>query len=278
MADMRKWIGMIVPTLNNSFFSSLASSVEKEMRRRGFETYVADSANNVSNEIVSIRQLESLGANGIISVSGLAELPEDLVSEDTPIVWVDRRPESKREIPWVGNDDASAMELAVEHLIERGCRTILLLPGYVAQDKDNPRVEGYRRALEKNGIPFRAEYVLNRPGGKSSEEEAGELITKAVRDGIIMDGIITSSDRAAFGAGRALQRIGYFVPEDVRLVSFDNSPYAAFASPSLTTLDRRPEELAKRASEVLCACMEKETDIRQTNIIDVSLIRRGSSR
>ena len=66
MADMRKWIGMIVPTLNNSFFSSLASSVEKEMRRRGFETYVADSANNVSNEIVSIRQLESLGANGII--------------------------------------------------------------------------------------------------------------------------------------------------------------------------------------------------------------------
>ena len=278
MADMRKWIGMIVPTLNNSFFSSLASSVEKEMRVKGFETYVADSANNVSNEIVSIRQLESLGANGIISVSGLAELPEDLVSEDTPIVWVDRRPESKREIPWVGNDDASAMELAVEHLIERGCRTILLLPGYVAQDKDNPRVEGYRRALEKNGIPFRSEYVLNRPGRKSSEEEAGELITKAVRDGIIMDGIITSSDRAAFGAGRELQRIGYFVPEDVRLVSFDNSPYAAFASPSLTTLDRRPEELAKRASEVLCACMEKETDIRQTNIIDVSLIRRGSSR
>lgn len=278
MADMRKWIGMIVPTLNNSFFSSLASSVEKEMRLRGFETYVADSANNVANEIVSIRQLESLGAHGIISVSGLAELPEDLVSEDTPVVWVDRCPESKREIPWVGNDDASAMELAAEHLIERGCRTILLLPGYVAQDKDNPRVEGYRRALEKNGIPFRSEFVLNRPGRKSSEEEAGELITKAVQDGIIMDGIITSSDRAAFGARRALQRIGYFVPEDVRLVSFDNSPYAAFASPSLTTLDRRPEELAKTASEVLCACIEKRTDVRKTNSIDVSLIPRGSSR
>ena len=101
---------------------------------------------------------------------------------------------------------------------------------------------------------------------------------EAVQDGIIMDGIITSSDRAAFGARRALQRIGYFVPEDVRLVSFDNSPYAAFASPSLTTLDRRPEELAKRASDVLCACMEGKPDIRQTNIIDVSLIPRGSSR
>ena len=278
MAEMRKWIGIIVPTLNNSFFSSLASSVGKEMRARGFETYVADSANNVANETVCMHELESLGANGIISVSGLAELPENLVSEDTPLVWVDRRPESNREIPWVGNDDAGAMELAAEHLIEKGCRTILLLPGYVAQDKDNPRVEGYRRTLEKYGIPFRSEYVLNRPGRKSSEEEAGELITKAVQDGIIMDGIITSSDRAAFGARRALQRIGYFVPEDVRLVSFDNSPYAAFASPSLTTLDRRPEELAKRASDVLCACMEGKPDIRQTNIIDVSLIPRGSSR
>lgn len=278
MAEMRKWIGIIVPTLNNSFFSSLASSVGKEMRARGFETYVADSANDVANEAVCIRELESLGANGIISVSGFAKLPENLVRENTPLVWVDRRPESNREIPWVGNDDAGAMELAAEHLIGKGCRTILLLPGYVAQDKDNPRVEGYRRALEKNGIPFRSEYVLNRPGRKSSEEEAGELITKAVRDGIIMDGIITSSDRAAFGARRALQRIGYFVPEDVRLVSFDNSPYAAFASPSLTTLDRRPEELARRASDVLCACMAGKTDIRQTNIIEVSLIPRGSSR
>lgn len=278
MADMNKWIGMIVPTLNNSFFSSLASSVGKEMHARGFETYVADSANNVANETVCIHQLESLGASGIISVSGFAKLPENLVSENTPLVWVDRRPESNRKIPWVGNDDAGAMELAAEHLIEKGCRTILLLPGYVAQDKDNPRVEGYRRTLEKNGIPYRSEYVLNRPGRKSSEEEAGELITKAVQDGIIMDGIITSSDRAAFGARRALQRIGYFVPEDVRLVSFDNSPYAAFASPSLTTLDRRPEELAKRASEVLCACMSGKTDIRQTNIIDVSLIPRDSSR
>ena len=278
MADMKKWIGMIVPTLNNSFFSSLASSVGKEMHARGFETYVADSANNVANETVCIHQLESLGASGIISVSGFAKLPENLVSENTPLVWVDRRPESNRKIPWVGNDDAGAMELAAEHLIEKGCRTILLLPGYVAQDKDNPRVEGYRRTLEKNGIPYRSEYVLNRPGRKSSEEEAGELITKAVQDGIIMDGIITSSDRAAFGARRALQRIGYFVPEDVRLVSFDNSPYAAFASPSLTTLDRRPEELAKRASEVLCACMTGKADIRQTNIIDVSLIPRDSSR
>ena len=278
MTEMNKWIGMIVPTLNNSFFSSLASSVEKEMRKSGYRTLVTDSANDVENEKLYMRQLQALGAEGIISVSGLAELPDDLVNENLPLVWVDRRPESTREIPWVGNDDAGAMELAVMHLIEKGCQTILLLPGYVAQDKDNPRVEGYRRALEKNGIPFRSEYVLNRPGRKSSEEEAGELITKAVHDGIIMDGIITSSDRAAFGAQRALQHIEYFVPEDVRLVSFDNSPYAAFASPSLTTLDRRPGELAKRAGEILCTWMEKGIISAQTNTIDVSLVQRGSSR
>ena len=76
--------------------------------------------------------------------------------------------------------------------------------------------------------------------------EAGQLIMKVMKDGRRADGIITSSDRAAFGAMKALGKVGFYSPEDVRLISFDNSPYSTMASPSITSLDRNPASLAGR--------------------------------
>ena len=271
MNKHERWIAMIVPTVDNSFFSSLVTHVEREMRSRGIRTLVVNSANSADNEIEYLKMLAALSPDGLISVSGLAALPAGLVSDDLPIVWIDRIPRTSKQIPWVSNDDDDAMEMAVTYLIQKGCQNILLLPGYVAQDQNNPRVSGYRRALEKNGIPFNENYVLNRKGIRSSEEETGELVTKAIRDGYAVDAIVTSSDRAAFGAANALQ-------EDIRLISFDNSPYAALTSPMLTTLDRKPEVLARKACEILFDLMEGREEESVENVVEVSLVERGSTR
>ena len=278
MYEKEKWIGMIVPTLDNSFFSSLAYYVEREMVLKNIGTLIVNSANDAENEIRYMKMFAELGASGMISVSGLAEFPDDIFSEGFPLVWIDRIPKSKRPVPWVGNDDAGAMELATRYLLKKGSKNILLLPGYIAQGQDNLRVEGYRRALKKEGIPYDERYVLYRNGKKSSEAETGELVVGAIKGGMPVDAIITSSDRAAFGAAHALQRIEYFVPEDIRLLSFDNSPYAALTSPALTTLDRKPEELASRACEVLAEMMEGKEKIHMENRIEVSLVERVSTR
>ena len=65
------------------------------------------------------------------------------------------------------------------------------------------------------------------------------------------DAVITSSDRAAFGVMTALHRVGLYVPEDIKLISFDNSPYSTMASPAVTALDRKPQQLAEEA----CRCL-----------------------
>ena len=157
-------------------------------------------------------------------------------------------------------------------------KVILLLPGFLAEQQESPRVQGYRRSLEKHGIDFRQEYILQRSGIRSSEEETGELIRSLFASGLTADGLITSSDRAAFGAVRALQSIGYFVPEDVRLISFDNSSYSAMASPSVSSLDRKTDRLAAKACEILCRLMAGEKDVPMENIIEVTLQQRDSSR
>ena len=274
----RKHIGMIVPTMDNSFFSSLAVQIEKTMALKGYQTVMASCHNNADKEIGYIRSMVDMGVEGLVCVSGLSELPDDLLPQDLPLVWVDRVPSSARPIPWVANDDARAMEMAVDHLIQQGSSRILLMPGFLAQQQESPRVRGYMKSLALHGIDYHPEYVLYRSGKKSTEEETGELIKQLFASGVTADGVITSSDRAAFGAIRALQAIGYFVPEDVRLISFDNSSYSTMASPSITSLDRKTDRLAEKASEILLKMMGGEKDVPVENIIEVNLEQRDSSR
>lgn len=66
----------------------------------------------------------------------------------------------------MANDDAAAMEEATEYLLEKGCRNILLLPGFLAEHQQSLRVVGYQRALKKRGVAFREEYILQRGGKK----------------------------------------------------------------------------------------------------------------
>lgn len=272
-----KTIGMIVPTMDNSFFASLAHAVAEEMNKSGYTVLTCDSRNDAETEKGFYSTLQEAGVRGIISVSGLSQVTEETIPASLPLVWVDRVPQSTREIPWVANDDEAAMKEAAKFLIAKGCRNILLMPGYIAEHQENPRVEGYKLALHEAGIDFDTLYVLNRTGKGSSEQETGELIMKVMKEGRKADGIITSSDRAAFGAMKALGKVGFYSPEDVKLISFDNSPYSTMASPSITSLDRNPASLAERACEILLDLIAGK-EVQKDNVISVSLVERDSTR
>ena len=274
----RNTIGMIVPTVDNPFFASLVCQVERVLKARGFGLLVANCANEAETEKDNFRLLLESDVAGILCVSGLSALPEGLVPEDFPLVWIDRVPESSRPIPWVANDDAQAMEEAADYLIEKGCKNILLLPGFLAEGQQSPRVTGYRKALEAHEIPYRAEYVLQRRGKKSTEAETEELVQSILRRGLKIDGILASSDRSAFGAMAALRSVGLYVPEDVKLICFDNSPYSTMATPAITALDRNPDQLAQSACELLLRRLSGETGLPLQTVVPVSIVKRDSTR
>mgnify|MGYP002624094998 FL=1 len=274
--ENKNMIAMVLPSSDTSFFSSLAHFSEEYLSSKGYELLICDSNNSVEREKEYLKSL-SLFCDGIIDVSGLSELSEDLLPEDYPLVFVDRKPYSIRKIPWVGNDDEAAMKQATSYLIEKGCKNILLLPGYVAGTSESPRVKGYISALKENHIEYDESYVLLRKGIKSSQEETRDIIMEKIAQGRKIDGIITSSDRSAFSVMKAIGELGYYAPEDIRLISFDNTPYSTLSSPSITSIDRNPREIAYKACEVLLKRLNKE-ETEDTYIIPVLLVKRDSSR
>lgn len=271
---MKNLIGMIVPNCDNSFFSSLVHFAERSLSEKGYRLFVADCHNDVEREKEYLQSLSSI-CSGIIDVSGLSELSEDLLPEGYPLVFVDRKPSSIRKIPWVGNDDEAAMKEATEYLIEKGCRNILLLPGYIAEHKESPRVNGYLAALKEHGIED--PHVLYRKGLRSSQDETRDIIMEQLSEGRKIDAIITSSDRSAFAVMKAIGELGYYAPEDVRLISFDNTPYSTLSSPSITSIDRDPRKIACKAVEALLKRLNKEKT-EDAYTIPVSLVKRDSSR
>ena len=273
----RPLAGIVIPTVDNSFFSHLADSAAQCLDSLGFTPLILSSLNDAETEKRHLHSLAEMGAKGILCVSGLGSLPEDLLPEGFPLVWLDRHPESAREIPLVANDDRAAMAEATEYLIAQGCRSILLMPGFLAENRVSPRVLGYEEALKKHGIEPDPAYILHRAGKKPSETETAGLVRELMGRGASVDAIITSSDRAAFGVITALHRVGLYVPEDVKLISFDNSPYSSMASPAITALDRRPKELAETACRCLLSLIEGRPVPKET-ILPVSLCKRDSTR
>lgn len=273
----RPTVGIVVPSVDNSFFSNLADCAARCLGKLGYTPLILSSLNSAEQEKAHLKALAELGAKGILCVSGLSALPEDLLPQTFPLVWMDRHPTSDREIPLVANDDRAAMAEATEYLIAQGCRNILLMPGFLAENRTSPRVLGYEEALRKHGIEPKPDYILHRAGKKSSETETEELVRDLMGRGINVDAIITSSDRAAFGVITALHRVGLYVPEDVKLIGFDNSPYSSMASPAITALDRNPKLLAETAVRCLMDRIAGKPVAKKT-IIPVSLCKRDSTR
>ena len=269
---------MIVPTADNPFFAGLICEAQKILSVCGYSLLVCSSDNNAEQELGNFRSLIAAEVEGILCVSGLSILPEELLPAEYPLVWIDRHPASTRAIPLVSNDDAAAMELATGYLLDRGCRNILLMPGFLAQHQHSPRIAGYECALKERGIPVREEYILQRKGIRPTETETEEMVASILQKGYQVDGIIASSDRSAFGAITALRSVGLYVPEDVKLICFDNSPYSAMATPSLTALDRNVRDLAGSACQILLQQIRRENDILPAATVPVSLIERDSTR
>lgn len=269
-------IGLIVPDISNDFFSTLALHIEERLRANGYSVFVCNSSNDPEQERYHFRTLTSKLVDGVICISGLNELPDDVIPPDLPIVCVDRRPQSRRHIPTVFSDENAGTRAMTEHLISHGCRRLLYIGGFTAQYRTRTRISGFRDALAAHGLPLDEANVLQVTGKRPSMEEAHDYVLRRIADGLDFDGIVTSSDHAAAGALQALLQMDISVPGQVKVGGFDNSIYSRLTTPRITTIHRYPEQIASAACSRMLELLRREEPLAQT-IIPVKLIVREST-
>ena len=170
-------------------------------------------------------------------------------------------------------DDERAARLATEHLLGLGHRRIGFVAGPPEFELSAWRVDGWRASMAEAGCPTGDLLRQGDFGYDSGLREAEALLD--------MDepptAIIASNDQMAIAALAALRARGLDVPDDVSLISFDDTPIVKFTHPPLTAVVQPVAETISRAVELIIAEQAGQTPSEALVIVPSQLVLRRST-
>jgi LacI family transcriptional regulator len=165
---------------------------------------------------------------------------------------------------------------ATQHLIEQGCKRIVLVTASLKRNVYSQRHKGYTDALFDNGIPYDKDRVLIKD---LSEQFGVEAALQMLKMKTLPDGAFITNDFTAAVCMQTLKEHGIHIPEDIAIVGFNNDPISKIIEPQLTTIDYPGVDMGEIAARNLINHLKGVTNIKNTQTIVVrsELIIRKSS-
>lgn len=238
---------------------------------RGDATHVVLSMAHPSDGIEPmLAYLASGQIDGAIVLSHHGtEFARFAAEQPTPVVFVGDP--QVAGLPFVDTDQALAARLATEHLLSKGCRKIASIAGPSDMVAGVRRQEHLERVLAEHDLQLLATAPgdFTRASGRSAAE-------RLLDEGVDADGWFVASDLMAVGALDVLHERGIEVPDELRLVSIDNSAIGRLATPALTSVTNDGRELVRLASQMLREVLAGQTP-ESPRILAPELVVRESA-
>jgi|FaiFalFF_MnMetaG_3_1042247.scaffolds.fasta_scaffold01644_5 DNA-binding LacI/PurR family transcriptional regulator len=265
------------------FFSALIASIIDQAGRQGYHLCV-DAARTVRGQRAIYEELlRTRRVDGLILVESEArdERIARLTAEGFPFVLIGRyergvrRKHMPQEEPCsVDNDNVGAARMATLYLIEQGCRHIGYIGGPAGLTVTRDRLRGYREAIERCGIPYDPRWVMFT---EFSEQGGARAMAELLREAPPPDAVLALDDVLAIGAMREAQRHGLRIPEQLKVVGFNDTPLCAFVEPSLTSVAIDIAGLARAATQRLIDLIEGRAVEPRRLIVPARLVPRESA-
>lgn len=227
-------IGLLIPSLENYFFSMLASSAIKEAKLYDYTVVIVCTQENEMNEKDCLQQLISRRVDGIIAVpSGKNADDFEQINEKVPILLVDRYFETS-SLPYICTNNYEGSLQAMHYLIEHGHKNIACIQGPSFQTPVKERVRGYNDALKSAGLERYSNVV-----GEDFSIENGYLETKLLLSYEERPtAILALSNTILLGAIKAINEEKLKISKDISIISFDNNQFLDYLTPSITRVEQ----------------------------------------
>lgn len=240
-----KTIGIVIPSIKNPFFTELASAVERTANQYGYRVTLCNTGGSLQKEKNAISMLASMNVDGIVLATSNKELRKYLDDCKTPIVTIDRLISKNVSGGYIHCDHYEGGRLAAEHLIECGCRNIVCVKGLDRISSAKERYAGYKDVCREYG---RKEQTIVCDYDFNEGLEVAEKLLEQYPD---VDGIIACNDMVAVSIYKVLHRRGIRVPEDVKLIGYDNVYLSSLMTPELTTVAQPIDKMGVKATRLL---------------------------
>jgi LacI family transcriptional regulator len=246
-ATRQRLVELVLTDLDNLYFLEVLAGAEQGAARGGAGLVVTAAHDRPGTSRDWIGGVASRRAVGVVLVVNrlAAGTMEKLSDLDVPVVLLDPVGGPDPRLPTVGATNFTGGLAATEHLVALGHRRIAVITGLPYLLCSQERLEGYRAALGRAGLPVDEDLVRYgdfQPGG--GQRAAAELL--ALPDP--PTAIFAGSDMQASGVYQEARARGLRIPEDLSVVGFDDVSICRFLSPPLTTV-RQP--LAQMAAEAV---------------------------
>jgi len=274
-------LGVIVPHINQSFFSDAISGIEKACTEHKHNLIICQSHDDYEKEKAAIETLIHQNVDCIlISVSKETTNStsiEQIIKHNIHLIQFDRCIESIDSFK-VENDNEEVSYQAVKNLINEGYSNIAFIGGPANINIYNKRKEGFIRAIKEASLPIPYNFIVENGLGKQEAYEAAiELLNLPQPP----DAFFTISDLQALGVKQAVESTHRNIPKDVGLFGFANEPFTELIEPAISSIDQKSEELGYQAAMVYFEEILKKADdlTTTTKVIKSELkIRKSSKR
>ena len=262
--------------LRHPFFSEVLEGVKERAVASRFDLLLFSGhvSEDFSAEYSFAARCRRHGVEGVVLMGFSRTDPEllHLVSEEIPTVAIDLDLVGARAT-YVTSDNVEAAATVVQYLNALEYTRIAHISGILASRPGVDRVLGYRSGLERAGLTFRKEYVVEGDFYESSGYAGMErLLALEQRP----EAVFCASDMMALGAIRAVHAAGLSVPEDVAIVGFDDAAFASMMKPALTTVRQDKAGLGAAACEALMRIIDSASSTPPVVILAADLVVRES--
>ena len=261
-------IAVIATSLSDYIFPSLLKDIQACLAAHGYEVVVHATENSLLAERTILQKLLLEPPAGVL-IEGCktalpnpnAELYRQLEQREIPLVFLHGRCREMAQAVCVGDDNAGGGYRLAEHLIRAGHRRIAGI--FKSDDVQGPERAGGVLCAMRDAHLFPADecflWYSSFQHRQIVEQQNDTLFQAFIRDQLRdCTAVVCYNDEIAFHLIRALQRAGKRVPDDVAVVSFDNSYYSTFGPVGITSLGHAEHSMGRTASECLVQLIRRQ--------------------
>ncbi len=255
-------IALVVPSLENPFFSSVVEGALAQANQEGETLMVLSSQGSVAQEEANLRNVAKLGVDGLLfcplSDSSSTLLPA-LFPRSNPVVVIYRH-DYYDQASHIYYDNVQGGYLAAKYLLKAGHRQIAFFASFwgnkpvdLLKEHDRKRLGsyssldrfiGYRKALQEYGLEVNKELLCS----TGYTFESGYSMTRAFLSTLCdFTAIICCNDSVAAGVLQAIEEQNIEVPRQVSVMGYDDSFLSDITRPALSSIHQDPKQVGSRA-------------------------------
>lgn len=270
-------IGLVVADVTNPFSVAVLRGAERACQEAGYLLVLSNLGNEADREREAIESLMGYQVEGLIlNTLGADEGTLDAaVRHGKPVVLVDRR-HQQLQTDFVSLDNAGAVRLAAAHLVDGGYRELLFVSEPLAGVSSRLEREAAFRAFvaDHAGVTGRTFESTGRPA--DALDDALRQLRARARKG--RPAVLASNAVISLRVAAAAARLGWRFGADLGLVGFDETEWAAFVGPGISTIAQPTDDLGQLAATCLVERLNGLHLPPRQILLPGRLIARGSSR